>query len=205
MPFHIAGGRQDARVPIKHNEIFVHLDGDPKKVSLVDESSDGRFPVRFNLGGSGRPVDPTQMPTRLRRKGNKGLPLYDVDSIWGKGLLVVERFKEVVESFEPGVHQFLPVQIEQGGKVIAQRHIFYICNRLDTLAKQLCSPPVGPDERYQPIQDGNDRRVYDSSKIGNHHAWCDRYSLGTMTSNALFAALAAEDFTGLGFKEYDQA
>lgn len=130
--------------------------------------------------------------------------MYDVDSGWGGGLIVNEKFKDIVEAFEPGVHQFFPIQIEQGGKVIAERFIFFICNRLDTLAKDQCVPPVGPDAQYRPIHDGNDRRVYDTAKIGGHHAWCDRFSRGTMVSNALFDALFAENFTGFGFKKYDQ-
>ena len=204
MPHHIAGRKIDPRVPIMHNENWVYLDGDVDKITLLDESSDGRFPVNFGLGKSGRPVDPTYMPTRIRRKGNRGLPIYDVDITWGGGLHVTERFKSIVEAFEPGVHQFFPIQIEQGGKVIAERFIFFICNRLDTLAKDQCVPPVGPDAQYCPIHDGNDRVVFDSTKIGAHHAWHDRFTLGRMVSNALCDELNAQDFTGFSSRKYDQ-
>jgi len=204
MPYHISGGRIDPRVPIDHNEIFVCLDGDPKKLTLQDESPDGRFSVKFKLGNSGRPVDPTHMPTRCRRKGNKGFPIYDVDGMWGGGLLVTDKFKEIVEAFEPDVHQFFPLRIEQGGKLVAERFIFYICNRLDTLAKDRCQPAVAAGERYMPAYDGNDKRVYDSSKIGAHHAWRDRFSGGTMVSNELLAALAEQNFTGFAFQEFEQ-
>lgn len=204
MPYHISGGKIDPRVPIDHNEIFVCLDGDPKKLTLIDESPDGRFSVKFELGNSGRPVDPTHMPTRCRRKGNKGLPVYEVDNTWGGGLRVTAKFKDIVESFEPDVHQFFPLQIEQGGKVIAERFIFYICNRLDTLAKDLCRPKVERGKRYMPVRDGTDKRVYDLSKIGGHHAWRDRFSSGAMISNELLAALSEQDFTGFSYREYDQ-
>ncbi len=204
MPYHIAGGSRDPRVELKHTEILEPIDGNPKKLELKDTSPDGKYSVTFSGGNSGRPVDPTYMPTRLRRKGNEGRPLYDVDNMWGGGLLVTDRFKEIVESFEPGVHQFFPIQIEQRGKVIADRYIFYVCNRLDTLAKDLCVPPVAEGAKYMPAYDGNDQIIYDSSKIGSDHAWNDRFNIGRLVSNELFDALAAADFTGFGFKKYDQ-
>ncbi|KJZ18241.1 hypothetical protein TW80_14995 [Loktanella sp. S4079] len=104
MPYHIAGGSNDPRVDLKHSEILEPIDGAYKKLELIDSSQDGKYAVTFNSGNSGRPVDPTHMPTRLRRKGNEGRPLFDIDNMWGGGLLVTERFKEIVESFEPGVH-----------------------------------------------------------------------------------------------------
>ncbi|WP_446720140.1 imm11 family protein [Loktanella sp. S4079] len=96
------------------------------------------------------------------------------------------------------------MQVEQRGKVIAERYIFYICNRLDTLAKDLCVPPVADSAKYMPAYDGNDRRVYDSHRIGPRHAWRDRASIGRMVSNDLFDALQKADFTGLGFTKYYQ-
>ena len=45
-----------------------------------------------------------------------------------------ERFREIVETFEPGVHQFLPVTyVDRSGKTLAQRHYFVACNRLDSV------------------------------------------------------------------------
>ncbi len=204
MPYHIGGRKRDPRIPIKHNEVLEHLDGDPKKLTLIDDSPDGRFPVNFSLGKSGRAVDATHMPTRFRRKGNKGLPMYEVDNAWGGGLIVTDKFRKIVESFEPAVHQFFPIQIEQGGKVIVERFIFYICNRLDSLAKEYCSPQIGPDEFYNPIHDGNDKIVFASSQIMNVSAWCDRFTVGRYVSDELFASLASENFTGFGFKQYDE-
>ncbi len=204
MPYHIAGGGRDPRVELKHEEILEPIDGDYKKLELKDTSLDGKYSVTFSGGYGGRPVDPTYMPTRLRRKGNEGRPLHDVRNIWGGGLLVTERFKGIVECFEAGVHQFFPIQIEQRGKVIADRYIFYVCNRLDTLAKDLCVPPVAEGAKYMPAYDGNDRMVFDAKKIGAHHAWNDRFTIGRMVSNELFDALAAADFTGLGFEKFDQ-
>jgi len=200
LPYHISGGKRDPRVPIKHNEIWHALDGDPAKLALQDNSPDGKFLVTL---GMGRPVNPKSMPTRFRRQGNNGLPIYDIDGAWG-GFCVVERFKDIVEAFEPGVHQFLPFEIEQGGEVIAKRHLFYICNRLDTLAKDQCRPPVEPGRNYMPNYDGNDVEVFERQKIGDHHAWCDRSTIGNFVSNQLFDAIQAENFTGLGFKRYDE-
>ncbi|TQV65615.1 imm11 family protein [Aliiroseovarius halocynthiae] len=163
--------------------------------------------MSFDLGGSGRPVNGTHMPTRLRRKrvsDNKGFPIDDVRNIWGGGLLVSAAFKDVVERFEPGVHQFFPITIEQGGKAQFERFGFYICNRLDTLAKDECVPPVGEDEQWKRIRGQEYKKIFDTQKIGSHHVWHDKYTIGTFVSDALHEALTEADLSGLGGKYYEQ-
>lgn len=205
MVYHIAGGNTDPRVPLKHEEILEPVDGDYKLITLVDALDEHGNHFSFHEGGAGRPVDPTHMPTRLRRKGNKGLPLHDMREIWGKGLLVNQTFKDIVEGLEPNVHQFFPMAIEQDGKVIFERYYFHICNYLDALAKDKCVPPVAPGRIYMPTHDGNDRVVFDTQKVGKHHAWNDHSTIGRFVSNELLEALQSAELTGLGYTQYDES
>ena len=204
MVYHISGGAPDPKLAGILTQVLIPVDGDFDKVELIDPSQDGRWGVSFRTGGSGRPIDTTHMPTRLRRKGNEEFPFYEVARTRGKGLLVTEKFKQIVERFEPDVHQFLPVDIEQRGKVIAKRYFFYICNRLDTLAKDACIPAVGKDEHYMPNYDGNDKMVFSTKKIGSCHAWHDKYTIGRFMSDELVTALAEQNFLGMGHQKFDQ-
>ncbi len=204
MVYHIAGSNSDDSVPLKHEEILNPIDGDVSKITVIDTSRDGGRIASFSTGYSGRAIDPTHMPTRMRRKGNTGLPLHKVHEIWGGGLLVSDTFRNIVERFEPDVHQFFPIAIELRGKVIFERFYFHICNRLDTLAKDKCVPPVEVGKLYMPAYDGNDKVIFDTAAIGGHHFWNDKFSLGRYVSNQAFSALKDANLTGLGYEFYEQ-
>jgi hypothetical protein len=47
-------------------------------------------------------------------------------------IVVSGRFREIVDQFEPGVHQFLPVRYVEQANVLAERY-FITCNRLDSV------------------------------------------------------------------------
>lgn len=201
MVYHIAGSATDPRFPLKHEEILEPIDGDLDRINVIDPTPDGGRVIR--AGGSGRAIDLENIPTRLRRKGNEGCPLHDVRDMWG-GLLVNETFRDVVESAEPGIHQFSLILVEQKGKVIFERFYFNICNRLDSLAKAECVPPVEEGRMYRPAMDPTDKIVFDSAKIGSCHAWHDKFALSRLVSDELFSAIESAGFTGLGSKRYDE-
>jgi hypothetical protein len=55
----------------------------------------------------------------------------------GPFLNVSARAKALIEQFEPGVHQFLPVEfVDIDGKHLEDRWFFVVCNRLDTIDRQ---------------------------------------------------------------------
>jgi hypothetical protein len=129
----------------------------------------------------------------------------DAEAGYGGTTLVDRKIKDVIDRFEPGVHQFFPMTIEQRGKVIAERFLIVICNRLDTLHRELCVPPLQPGRIYTPNRDGDDRRVFDLRRIGGRHAWHDKFAVGRYVSDAVFDALQQAGVTGLGFIRYEQA
>lgn len=200
MVYHIAGGNRPGHW---RENPFIALDGDFEKVRPLDETQDDGRKVRGL--DCGRPVAGNHMPTRLRRGGTTDHPLMDAEAGYGGTTLVDRKFKDIVESFEPGVHQFFPMAIERRGKVIAERFLFVIGNRLDTLHRDLCVPPLQPGQLYTPNRDGNDRRVFDLRRIGNRHAWHDKFAIGRFVSDALFDVFQRAAITGLGFTRYDQA
>ena len=64
MVYHITGGMVPGHWT--ENELYA-IDGDFAKVKLIDESQDDGMWLDSLTFDSGRPVDGTHMPTRLRR------------------------------------------------------------------------------------------------------------------------------------------
>lgn len=176
------------------------LDGDTNDLAPAvemppdfDEEIAGPNPGRWGV-----PLKPDNIPTRLVRIGQTK-NWWDVDIFkWG---LVSEKFKSLIERFEPGVHQFWPMQIEnRKGDVLATYYWFIICNRIDSLDRDLCQPEVKRiwiGVGHGSFNEGA-RLVLRSAEIGKRHIWREvRPNSSTpFASDALAAAIAAEGLTG---------
>ena len=195
------------------------LDGDWKKVSMIDPTPDGGT----NLTGvvfhfmAGRPIKPDHMPTMLypTKKVTK-FPDYFTSA--GPGLVVSEKFKSVVESLEPDRHQFFPIKIMSKSKKehLADMFIMIICNRVDTVhaektnyyfAKNIfwARRSTNRDDPNRMKWKGKDRLVLDSDKIGGHHLWIDKHLFDSpFMSNELKAALEAADMHHVTFDEVEE-
>ncbi len=195
------------------------LDGDVSKIEVADKTPDAGFDV--NSASTyptyqGRPVLTEHVPTKLEWQETGPVP--DVGIV--RGMLVVPpRFREIVEQFEPDVHQFLPVDVlDQSGALLAKRYFFIACNRLDSvdrthtvmiLSKGMLWRPARDIARRRPedIPPGFDvsappKIVFNNAQIGEKHAWCDKFLMyGPYLSDALGTALEKENFTGIDLKK----
>jgi hypothetical protein len=226
MVYHVSGGQQT------HGGHFTHwwkeLDGNVDLIELEDTTQDdgGLVSGTFNAG---RPLKPDHMPTRLLRggPGPDQSPVLDVESLYGGMLLVNLKFKDILEELEPGVHRFFPMEVfvknhdpatwqpedgfydEPEGKEltlvkVADYWLLNICNRLDTLH----ADTVGRNARgfYSSSTNGiKGKKVFSLDKIGNHHAWHDKFAVGRYISETLAARLQEAGLTGLSFQHFDQA
>lgn len=177
------------------------LDGDLDKVSVIDTSQDQGSKIRpFSLY-AGRAVDPAHLPRRVEIEGPQR-PL--TDYYQGSGLWVVDRFKNVVEDLEPGVHQFEPFDLYWKNGVFAdRRYWFFPGNRLDSVDREKTT------KTFRNIwkSAGDGVFVFSRSKIGSHHIWIDMFMssiVGALVSNKMHDALVSADLTGLGFEEFDE-
>ena len=195
------------------------LDGDWKKVSMIDPTPDGGT----NLTGvvfhfmAGRPIKPDHMPTMLypTKKVTK-FPDYFTSA--GPGLVVSEKFKSVVESLEPDRHQFFPIKIMSKSKKnhLADMFIMIICNRVDTVHAEKTNycfvknmlwkrRSENRDDPNRMKWKGKDRLVLDSDKIGGHHLWIDKHLFDSpFISNELKAALEAANMHHVTFAEVEE-
>jgi hypothetical protein len=104
MPVHLSLEYQDYSDPMFD---FV---SEPKNMALIGLSV-------------GYPIDAGRFATVARQQKNK--KIHDVFPLPGVNA-VSERFKEIVESYEPGVHQFFPVELfdKAGDRVPTNYYIF---------------------------------------------------------------------------------
>src|SRR5262249_50863791 len=107
----------------------------------------------------------------------------DIASIFGQ-TIVSEKFRELVESREPGVHQFMPVDVfgKVGGAAPSHRYWLNVCQRKD------CVDPVASKFEWVKDYSGvtgfwNDRAhpdsklVFSKEKIGNMQLWVNPHLL----------------------------
>lgn len=111
------------------------LDGDYKKVEVIDPTPDGG--MRFSYGfqfKSGRPIKTDNLPTKFRYKSK--LPVLDYETRYGM-ILVSDRFREIIEKFEHGRHQFFPVEyVGAKNAHITNMWIMIVCTRLDSVDRE---------------------------------------------------------------------
>lgn len=175
------------------------LDGDLRKVEYVDRTIDwegigGVFePGDMNLG---RAIKPDHLPTKVFYKGKRyGIP----EVISGcKMFLVNDRFKDIVESIEPDVHQYFPVDVVWEDGTLAQKmYLFNICNRLDAVSREASTAELRKGRMWEP---STGKMVFSTTRVGDHHIWIDRHIVAPSMfycSDKMHQALRDADISGL--------
>jgi hypothetical protein len=198
------GGGKNPESQTYSNTLNTLIDDDDDKVRVVDATPDGGLRIPTKSYYSGRPVVPSTMPEYLVRVGPLEYPLHDLYQV-GHALVGTKAFKDAVEAVEPGVHQFFPMKIVETEKSripVAEYFWMVICNRLDSLDKAKCTPPL--DENAFP--DFKTKLVFSEKKIGKAHAWVDKFApYDRLVSEELHARLLSLNMTGYNFQSFDVA
>jgi hypothetical protein len=215
MVYHLTGGSRDydPSLQAEPSTTWQEMDGDFAQVFVNDPTPDGGGRISRVTYHVGRPIIVDQnIPTKLRRGGPniKRAKLLDVNRYSGSLDLVNQTFKDIVEEFEPGVHQFFPMDYfdAKGEEKIGEGYLMIICQRLDTLHDTLCIPPRNDrgfvDRRnpaYADRDESLDRVVFSKEKIKGHHMWHDKFhGRSNLFSNALAERLIAANLSGLKAK-----
>lgn len=164
------------------------LDAETSAISLVSSKPIEGWSLFGHAGfGLGLPVRPETVPTRARRTG-AGLshyPKLDVDKMEGWPILT-QAVKDLIESIEPGVHQFFPVTVAIGSEdaPYGEYFLFNACQRLDTIDRTLSGPFNAHGMCRWPDAD-NSSLVLDSNRIKGHHFWTEKF---LPTSGWIFAS-----------------
>jgi hypothetical protein len=192
---------------------------DYRKIEVEDPTPDGGLYMNHDRAlVSGRRIKLDHVPKQMKLDG--GTVIADYTSYNGF-LCVADKFKNVVESVEPGVHQFIPFEAVGADKNhIANLWIMVLCNRLDGVDREHTTMILNRGVIWCPVRDmvrrgeelpaGVDpnvsaRLVLNLSQIGNHHIWFDKHHADShpLASDEIVAALRATGVTGVSYEEVE--
>jgi hypothetical protein len=166
--------------------------------------------------GQGYPVAPETAPKIAYWWSTTILP---PDYLMGNNefMLVSGKFRDLVEQFEPGVHQFLPVDLyysDQHSEPFDRFYWFVCCQLIDSLDPEhttLTWRGGDYNEYFKGLRDGYwyfdsdvtppQKAVFSLKAIGDRHLWRDPYyyrSMGVFCSSAFGNAMVEAGLTGFG-------
>ena len=172
---------------------------------LHPDQVDAASAISASPATRGYPVDRAGMPSAVLWE-SKNKPVPDVHMSRGVNI-VSERVRDVIETREPDVHQFLPVELlrPKADKPFANHYWMIVCRRIDSLHPILTTYTRDANGAWNVL--GGGHFVFDLSVIGSGQMWRDP-SIGvgyTLCSEALALALSAMNPTGLELLPFDAA
>jgi hypothetical protein len=146
---------------------------------LEDATQDDCGLINHVITLIGRPI---KLETALKRVDRQGpsieaVPLLDVESFGDIVMVVAPRVWDVIEAFEPGIHQAFPVPVYVNGVPEADYLLVIWCQRAATLSRTYSFLPLTPggDFRDSPWpKNKNDRVVHDKALVGYLHLWFEK-------------------------------
>lgn len=157
---------------------------------------------RLAIGKTGRRIEvgPIVYVQQISNPEKAPLPVMQIGgSVWA----VDETFHAIVERFEPGIHQFFPMEVRlaDGSPSGIPYYIFNVCQRIasvDVLRSQVHSLP-GSDRVSFILRD--DRLVVRRDAVVGKHIWRDDYFLTRVIffSDEIKQALQSAKFETLDF------
>lgn len=196
-------------ITCEHGEVYSYdykpLDGDIKKVKPVDMAFDRGISKVSGPVAQGLKMDTTHLPTKLRWGGPKR-DLTDLQDA-GYAFLVPEAFRDILESLEPGVHDFYPVELVwTDGTSAGTRYWFYPQHRIDAADREKTTYDLG-GVLWDLDSNESGKLVFSRKAIGDCHSWIDKLipaSRCVFVSEEFRRQLEAAGITGIGFRPYEE-
>lgn len=180
------------------------LNGDWDKNTLEDMSVDiGRKPlVRADYYQSGRRVKTGFLPTRAKRSGAGTQPIEDFKDV-RLAQICSGAFRDLVEKFDPGIHQFEPLKILDRDGQPEKRDFFWFFPsvRRHALDPNRVIPPLNGLGYYdQTIPPAEWHFVFQQAIVGSHDVFCtaEVHNL-IFVSDRLKQAIETASFPGIRF------
>ena len=206
-----SGDGIDRYAEIDSGVMNVPREGYWRRIEYADPDSVHPSALQDNVSAreQGYWVKPETMPKQYLW-ANGGRPIPDVLP----GFVVSSRFKDLVEDYEPGVHQLVPVEIyhSRGGEPVATYYWFIVGQRLDSVDREHTTyilengiRDVWVDSRmdtkswtFEKIPEA--RLVFNNLQVAGHHIWHDPHVLSFnngLCSDAFAEAFKANGLTGV--------
>jgi hypothetical protein len=200
------------------------ISGDAAWATLAFENPDeidrkAKIPGRLLLGQGYRIIEGSAPEKFLWKSKTKLPPDYAFGN--NEAMLVSSRFRDLVEQFEPSLHQFLPVDMfnaKDATQPFDRFYWFVCCTLIDSLDRNHTT--ITFDGFYDEIYDGmrrgswyydhsvtpSQKAVFSLKAIGERHLWRDPYYTRDYvnSSDAFGDALIAAGLTGFGLRQYEQ-
>jgi hypothetical protein len=186
---------------------------------LRPDDVDWRAKRHFNPMTAGYPVDPNTVPRMLRWCDKQLRRAPEVD-LTHNTMLISEGVRNVIERFEPGVHQFPPVDIyltpyKEGDLAVTRSYWLVVGQFFDGVNAELTHHPRGvvkhPDGSVSPGVwrfEGDAPVIFDRKIIAGRHLWIDLNFTKTehpLVSDELGRALLDMDLYGARLEHFDEA
>lgn len=159
-----------------------------------------RYPL-FEISKN-EPVDASRMPAQARLRFAWSKPIPDIFPTPGLNA-VNQRFRDLVETFEPRVHQFFPLKLFalDGSSLDGNYYIFNCAVGIDAIIHTTAEPKWTTDATGMPILYTGMEKQFELSRqvIGDHHLWCGKSvsKLELFVSDAFYEAIKRNKITGL--------
>jgi hypothetical protein len=178
------------------------LEGNAGELELEDSTPDGGTGLAMSRSFSGRRVKPESVPKVICWKSKRKFLDYENAC----RTTVSDRFRDLIEEIEPGVHQFEPVRfVDRDGSELGTRWFWQICNRIDSVHRGLTNWTLPGVEWSTPLR-YKPRMVFDLEKIGNAQFWHDKHkSNAAYVSDAVKKRIEDAGITGVHFTFREQA
>lgn len=193
----------------------VPLEGYMQKIKYAepDKVHPRAFGENVSVRQQGYWVNADTMPQKYLW-ANGGKPLPDVLP----GFVVSTGFRNLVEQFELGVHQYVPVQIfsSREGEPVATYYWFIVGQRLDSVDRECTTfkwkaPVDDPQSGYwsdremdkktfKVIRLPDAKLVFSNQQIAGHHIWHDPHLLtfgNGLCSDEFVEAVSSSGMTGV--------
>lgn len=186
-------------------------EGNSGELELEDMTDDGGVGLRISRWSSGRRAKPESIPKVIRWMSKRKLLDYEGAYI---GWTVSDRFRDLIEEIEPGVHQFQRIRfIAKDRSLLADRWFWQVCNRVDSVNREKSDwVLLGRDiQSWSPPSkrlriDGKHHLVFGLTQIGDAQFWYDKHiSTTLLVSDAAKSRIEVVGITGVHFHHYDQA
>jgi hypothetical protein len=196
----------------------IPLDGDINQIRTVDQTPDGGGRTHKGVG-AGRKVHTEHFPTRMEWQGPVD-PATIGDFNQTNLLNVSERAKDLIESLEPSVHQFVPVEyLDKSGAHLDRRYFWVVGNRLDSADHDRTTFVLLGGKMWRPIQDvaqsfpdhlprgvdpaASSSLLFSREQIGSAQVWRDKFidGGGPLVSATFVGAVSSSGLTGARFTE----
>lgn len=188
------------------NDVKLIADPDSVELNVVERENLERGRTGM---GYGYPVDPNGAPKKMLWSGRrKPLP----EAIMSSFLAVSGRFRNLVEQYEPDIHQFVPVEIYQRKDTdpVATFYCLNVCNRLDSLDKEKTTHARKLDYLgagfWSSVGIPDAKIVISRDQTQGCHLWYDPYLMGGVYCSESFGRAALDaGFLGLSVTPREDA